>query len=196
MNRLQEVLNKISPDDQVKELVRRRVMDEKRRRKSFRFAAVIASCAACIFLMVCILPMIQKNKGVYFGAPAAGVGDISAGDFGDAVQFLIYDGQYYQMGESYRTTFTKEEDVNTSIPYSENAASLIGEKLGTTALNELDINQEGFYREEATNYADLTSNAPGMEVYTVKGYDADTVRAAIDSWGIIRFFLPVQQEEA
>ena len=192
MNRLQEVINKIGPDDQVKEIVRRRVMDEKRRRKSVRFVAAIVSCAACILLMVCILPMIQRNKGIYFGTPAAGVGDISAGSFGDAVQFLIYDGQYYQMGESYRTTFTKEENVNTSIPYSENAASLIGEKLGITALNELDINQEGIYREEAASYADLTSNVPGMEVYTVKGYDADTVLAAIDSWGIVRFFLPVQ----
>ncbi|MBS5724428.1 MAG: hypothetical protein KHW59_01455 [Clostridiales bacterium] len=33
-------------------------------------------------------------------------------------------------------------------------------------------------------------------VYLGNRSDADTVLAAIDSWGIIRFFLPVQQEEA
>lgn len=192
MNHLQIAINKIHPDDGMKEIIRKHVLEGKRSRKPLRYAVLIASCAACILLIVCLLPALQKNKGVYFGTPETG--NVDAGGFADTRQFIIFNGQYYRIGESYRTSLSVTENMNMSIPYDENAKLLIGEKLGTTALNELDVNQEGVFIQEAGNYSDLTSNVPGMEIYTVKGYDLDCVLMSIDSWGIIHFFLPVQPD--
>ena len=196
MNCLQIAIEKIHPTEEMRETVRRRVALKKRRRIYLRYALPSAICVLCALLILFQIPALRKDKGVDFGTPQTEIHFSTPPILADYVNgtpsVIVYHGQYYTEGKTYRTSLSPKEP-NSLIPYNDNARLLIGEPLGTTALNELEDHGGSFSdKADVTEYTDLTSGLPDLEVYAVKGYDPEKLLMTVEDGGTVTFWLPVR----
>ena len=200
MNRLQTAIEKIHPPEEMRETVYRRVALKKRREFKFylRYALPTAICVLCALLVLSQVPALRKDKGVDFGTPQTEIHFptplILAEYVGGTPSVIVYHGQYYTEEKTYRTSLSPKEP-NSLIPYNDNARLLIGEPLGKTALNELEGNG-GYFSDkvDVTEYTDLTSDLPDLEVYAVKGYAPEKVLMTVKDGGTATFWLPVRNQ--